>query len=392
MRSWSTRAVAVVGASALAMTAFAGAAAATEPAAAPAQSHAEAQFLSGGLFNGFIPFDYLLALRGASATNTGQSQAVVQRNNELVTLLGFPIINNPHGTPIDPASAIQGGFADQYAQASTAGTSRAASGALSDSGVFGDSGSTSFPSTASIDLSKMMGDGPFSGLQNATLNLSTLSSEAALTAGSVPATACTDKTNPVNCLDYSAAGGTLSFTSPQLAMTPAAVTKALTPIDQSAAALQPAITDAVKALKTGSPTLNSLLAALGGGSQLSATVNLNLTQAVLQALTADITAGGVTLNPTTGKITIDIGSFVALNGQAPNTTLINGQKLFDISPAIPTLTAAINKTITDAATAALASAKASYLAAKTQADREKPLSAKGYVSPQEYESSVATAA
>ena len=42
--------------------------------------------------------------------------------------------------------------------------------------------------------------------------------------------------------------------------------------------------------------------------------------------------------------------------------------------------------------AALASAKASYLAAKTQADREKPLAAKGYVSAQEYEASVATAA
>lgn len=42
--------------------------------------------------------------------------------------------------------------------------------------------------------------------------------------------------------------------------------------------------------------------------------------------------------------------------------------------------------------AALASAKAAYLAAKTQADREKPLAAKGYVSAQEYEASVATAA
>ena len=42
--------------------------------------------------------------------------------------------------------------------------------------------------------------------------------------------------------------------------------------------------------------------------------------------------------------------------------------------------------------AALASAKASHLAAKTQADREKPLAAKGYVSAQEYQSSVATAA
>jgi len=85
MRSWSTRAVAVLGTSALVMTAFAGAAAAAEPEAAPAQSHAEAQFLSGSLFN-LIPFDYLLSLRGASATNIGQFSPVVQRNNQLVTL------------------------------------------------------------------------------------------------------------------------------------------------------------------------------------------------------------------------------------------------------------------------------------------------------------------
>lgn len=42
--------------------------------------------------------------------------------------------------------------------------------------------------------------------------------------------------------------------------------------------------------------------------------------------------------------------------------------------------------------AALASAKAAYLTAKTQTDREKPLSAKGYVSAQEYEATVARAA
>lgn len=41
--------------------------------------------------------------------------------------------------------------------------------------------------------------------------------------------------------------------------------------------------------------------------------------------------------------------------------------------------------------AALASAKAAYLTAKAQADREKPLAAKDYVSPQEYQTSVAMA-
>ena len=41
MRSWSTRAVAVLGTTTLIVTGFAGAAAA-EPAAAPAQSHADA--------------------------------------------------------------------------------------------------------------------------------------------------------------------------------------------------------------------------------------------------------------------------------------------------------------------------------------------------------------
>ena len=41
--------------------------------------------------------------------------------------------------------------------------------------------------------------------------------------------------------------------------------------------------------------------------------------------------------------------------------------------------------------AALASAKAAYLTAKAQADREAPLAAKDYISPQDYESVVATA-
>jgi len=41
--------------------------------------------------------------------------------------------------------------------------------------------------------------------------------------------------------------------------------------------------------------------------------------------------------------------------------------------------------------AALASAKAAYLTAKAQADREAPLAAKDYISPQGYESTVATA-
>jgi len=358
MRSWSTRAVAVLGTSALVMTAFAGAAAAAEPEAAPAQSHAEAQFLSGSLFN-LIPFDYLLSLRGASATNIGQSSPVVQRNNQLVTLFGFPLVNQPNGAPISPADALQGGYAGQYAQASPGGSSRAASGALSDSGIFGDSGSTAFPSDATINLSAMQGPGAFSGLQDATLKLSTISSEAALTAGSVPATSCTDKANPTNCLDYSAAAGTLNFTSPQLADLGASVATALAPIDAQTAQLQSAITSVVKGLNTGNSALNTLLSTLGGGSNLTVNVNLALTQAVQNAVKAPISSGGVTLDPSTGTVTIDIGSFVKLNNRAPNTTLIDGEQLFDISPAISGLTAAVNKRITDAANTALAAASVS---------------------------------
>lgn len=310
MRPWFVRVAAVAGTSALLTTAFAGSAGAAEPAAAPAQSHAEAQFLSGSLINGLIPFDYLLALRGASATNTGQPSPVVQRNNLLVTLLGLPIVNQPHGYSVNPGDALHGGYADQYAQAS-AGSSRAASGALSDSGVFGDNHSTNFPADATINLSAMEGAGPFSGLQDVSLKLSAVSSEAALSAGSVPASSCTDKTKPVNCLDYGAATGTLSFTSPELAKIPASVTAALAPINQSSAALQSAITKAVQGLQTGNAGLDSLLAALGGGSHLSATVNLDVAGAVVKALSADITAGGVTVNPTTGQITTARSSTVS---------------------------------------------------------------------------------
>lgn len=55
----------------------------------------------------------------------------------------------------------------------------------------------------------------------------------------------------------------------------------------------------------------------------------------------------------------------------------SGQLLFQIDPA--------------PFKAALASAKAAYLTAKAQADREAPLAAKDYVSPQNYESAVAAA-
>ncbi|MGA9853534.1 MAG: efflux RND transporter periplasmic adaptor subunit [Gammaproteobacteria bacterium] len=54
-----------------------------------------------------------------------------------------------------------------------------------------------------------------------------------------------------------------------------------------------------------------------------------------------------------------------------------GQELFLIDPA--------------PFQAALASAKSAYLTAKAQADREAPLAAKDYISPQDYESAVATA-
>ncbi|MGH8283379.1 MAG: efflux RND transporter periplasmic adaptor subunit [Gammaproteobacteria bacterium] len=54
-----------------------------------------------------------------------------------------------------------------------------------------------------------------------------------------------------------------------------------------------------------------------------------------------------------------------------------GQRLFLIDPA--------------PFQAALASAKAAYLTAKAQADREAPLAAKDYISPQDYEAAVATA-
>ncbi|MGB9430239.1 MAG: efflux RND transporter periplasmic adaptor subunit [Gammaproteobacteria bacterium] len=54
-----------------------------------------------------------------------------------------------------------------------------------------------------------------------------------------------------------------------------------------------------------------------------------------------------------------------------------GQQLFLIDPA--------------PYEAALASAKAAYLTAKAQAEREAPLAAKDYISPQDYESAVATA-
>lgn len=352
--SWCARIAAMVGTSVLVSTAFAGSAVAAEPALPnTGQSQAEAQFLSGSLLNGVIPFNNLLALRGASATNSGQASSATQRNNLLVTLFGLPIINQPNGIPVNLGTGITGGLANQYAQASPGGSSRAASGALSDSGVFGDNGSSSFPSNATINLSAMQGPGAFPGLSDVALTLGAISSEAALTAGNVPSSTCTDQANPTNCLDYSLASGTFSFTSTDLAGIPTAVSNALAPIDAQTAIIESTIKSVVQTFDTGNAALNAVLSVLGGGSHLSVSVNLALKQAVLNALATPISAGGVSIDVTTGKVTVDLGSFVKLNKRAPNTTLANGEELLDISPAITALTAAINQRITAATDAAL---------------------------------------
>ncbi|MGZ4518075.1 MAG: hypothetical protein ACXVXN_09180 [Mycobacteriaceae bacterium] len=63
------------------------------------QSQAEAQFLSGSLLNGVMPFGNLLA-----------------------TLCGLPIINRPNRISVNLGTGITCGLADQSAQASPGGS------------------------------------------------------------------------------------------------------------------------------------------------------------------------------------------------------------------------------------------------------------------------------
>ncbi|MGH3423514.1 MAG: choice-of-anchor G family protein, partial [Nocardioidaceae bacterium] len=142
---------ATAGVVAVAMTAFAPAAA----AASADRSAAKARFLSGTA--GGRSFDTVAALKGVAVERSGDDGKVKQANTFQGSVLGQPLPGQPKGINVPIGDLIKIGAANQYAKASPRAKAVAASGAVANGGAINTTGDTNFPADATLDLAKVPG-------------------------------------------------------------------------------------------------------------------------------------------------------------------------------------------------------------------------------------------
>lgn len=312
------RALAVTTAAALAM--FGGVTAAN---AAPGDSsNATGTFLGGSILD-LIDLSAVADLEGAAATNDGTPPTVTDFNTlDLSVLGGVVTVTAPGGVQI-PLDIADLGVLGQYASAAPDGTSVGASGAVGSDGVIGVGpvpGSP--PGPLSVSLSgavDSLGLGPVGDLveQIADLDLSVgaVSAQASLTG----ATGITRT--------YDIASADLTFQSPTVA--------ALSDV---------VATDVVDTVDAAVGTLNATVAGLLGvvSSLGLVTADLAIDTSSLTAFVNDQFTGvltdpaypGVSIDLSTGTITLDLEAIHGLNGLGVGEELLDGDTVQAVQDAV----------------------------------------------------------
>lgn len=301
------------------------------------QSAATGQYLSGSLLG--LDAALVASLGGEAAVSNGTADQT-NANNLDVGALGAVTLTAPGGIqlPLDLGSA---GVVGQYASALQDGSSVGASGLISSAGAIG-TGITPAPGVAPGPLSLNLAQAVSSlGLPTATLDeLSQLDLTAGVTAAQAAQAAPGAATG-----SYSLANVGLTFQSPTLAALAAAINTQVGTVQ-----------GAVDGLAGPSGTLATSLDALpiGGILTTTATVGASDLQAdIATLLTGPITDPanpGVTIDLSTGTVTVDLGQLTALEGLAPGTELLSAPVIADlgtrISGVVGSLVTRVENTLT----------------------------------------------
>ncbi|WP_460573979.1 IPT/TIG domain-containing protein [Humibacter soli] len=311
-------------------------------------STASGTFLSGSLLSG-IPLGDVAGLGGANATNPGNPTPVTDTSTLDLTALNAVNVQLPGGLNLPFGNFIQLGAVNQYAQASDAGVSRSASGAVGNDGAVSLDGSGAFPADATVDLTQLLGAQATGVLSTANLNVGAVTGVAALNAPQAPpATSCADLSSPVNCRDYNVANAGLNFTSPLVGQLVSSINGTL----DTASGTVNGLSDTINSTILG--TVGGVLSALSGGdSTVDVTINADLRSALAPVLSSSLSQGGVTLDLANGTITVDLAAVVgSLSNQSPNTPLINAtvinQVVTDLGDILDQLQSNINTALTTA--------------------------------------------
>jgi hypothetical protein len=298
-------------------------------------SNSTGQFLSGSLFtNSLSP---TVDLEGASASNNGTEPPVVERRSLDVTALSAATVQIPGGLqlPLDMADA---GTVSQYAAANPDGSSVGASGAVAEDGGIGTNAvpAEDVPGAFTIGLGEVVG----------SLNLDpALLAEIAdlnLTVGAISARAAQAAPGAAEG-DYEITELSLDFQSPTIA--------ALTgTINGAVAALQAQL----GALDVGLEAAIADLPGVGAGADVDVTVTVPpLADDISGILAEERSSGGVTLDLTTGRVTVDLAMLSDLNNLAPSTDLLTAGQIAAIGNNITLLVSDLVTEVGAAAQAAV---------------------------------------
>ncbi len=313
MPSTATRFALRAGATATVAAVIIGGAALPANAAASDATQAEGRLLAG---SGVVDLDTVAALAGSyGATAPGGAPAGGSNPLDL-TLLNSIGVTAPNGIQLLGANGlVDVGVAGQYSSTSTTGAV-AAAGAVSGDGAIqvGEPGSDG----ASVDLTPLLDGVDLDGVvSEASVDLGALSARAEATRTFAGADVTTD---------YQVASADVSVVSPAVAALVGQLNGAL---DASSTTLETALSaDGVSAGLTGA-VVDDLATALDivpditvGDTTATVTANVDLGQAVSSVTEAPITSGAVTIDLSTGTISIDLADLYTLNELAPNTQLL----------------------------------------------------------------------
>ncbi|MGO2095822.1 MAG: choice-of-anchor G family protein [Candidatus Microbacterium stercoravium] len=317
-------------------------------AAAPGdQSNASAQFISGSLLDA-LDLSAIAGVAGTEASNAGVSEPVIDTTDLDVTALSAIQVEIDDGISLPLGDLLALGAVNQYSEARDAGVSLAASGAVSDAGVVDTSGSGDFPADASLNLMALLPENP--ALSSASLTLGAVTGVAALDAAQADGLAedCTDLSAPVHCRDYQIADATIDVASPLLGDI---VTTTHGALDTLGTTLEGLSNSVIEGLLGGVTSalgiLNDLVPGLSlVSNDLEVELTADLGAALDPVLNEVRSAGGVTLNLSTGTVAVDLAELVDVNNLDPNTPLLSEAVLSSIGTQVGDLLTDLQDEIT----------------------------------------------
>ncbi|MCP1428790.1 hypothetical protein J3D45_001288 [Microbacterium foliorum] len=301
------------------------------------ESASSSRFLSGSLLLGGVPLDDVVSLAGVETSNNGVPTPDTDTGSLDLTALNALNLEIPGGLSVPLSGFLQLGAVNQYSQSSDAGVSRAATGAVNDSGVVDTTGGGAYPANASLNLQGLLGSTVTAAVADLDISLEAISSEVSLDGAGVVAR------------DYNVAGGDLQLTLPAvggLATTLTGPGGVASTVDTAVATLA-----GPNGLLAGAlATLNPVLAPILGGSGIDIAITTDVAGALNTVLDTPVGDGVVTVNLRTGAVGADLDALLAdttghgLNGLGVNeevlsTAVLNNliTRVGNVLETVPTL-------------------------------------------------------